>query len=1029
MRNRQRARERGRGTNRINLGFLRGRRAHDGGHNAQTSLSVVGPDFSFSAAPSSLTLGIGGSQTVTVSANGLNGFTGNISVSVSGAPAGVTATPATFSLTPGTQHPVTVTAAASAKAGSATLTFQGTSGTLSHNAQTSLTLAVGVTAAHPPIRPRYLRTNSFYDSFTMSIDRIHFSAYDAAHKQFFVANPFQNEIDVFDAVQEIETARIPVPTAWGLDVSPLNGSLYAGTLIGDVYQISTATLTITKRYLSVSIGTSGFVATTALVLSDGRLALQGPAGGILGVDGYGSSAVWDPVTNSLDGEGGSVCNVFNEGAIAISGDRTRVLVTTVDEGGGGEPVCSYDPVAKVATYGAFPPAQFVNQIIPTPDGSRFFLTSGSTVGVFDAKTVQLLNQVDLGTGGSGAVISLDGKTLYMGDIASGVIAAFDTTTLAQKGWVPGFTVMDDQSTIVISAIDETGLIVGPTGHGVGFVDASQMTASPPTVIGGNYAAPPTGPTAGGTTVTNVASANITDSSVVNQIYVGNIPGTSPSFASSGNAQVTTPLANQTGAVDLAVILSDGAVGITPEGFSYGPTILEVVPNGATAEGGQTGAILGYGFGNSASDVQVTVGGQPASVTAVYVDMFGVPYPFPTAALQFTIPAGTPGTAVDVTVTTASGSFTAAEAFHYTPAVLTYPLSGSSFQSGIYDVHRDVYYFTDPGVIQVLSRSAGWLSPMQLPGVTLGTRLLVLSESPDGTKLAVSDFGGRQIYVLNPDNPSLAKSYPISPAEVPEGLAITNGGIVYFCATDANGTGTPLFHKLDTTTGLITDLGTLQSTGGNDVYDRVLLSPDGSKVYFSVAGDFIASIWLDPANDRMTFSNAGYWGSTFPDLAVSGDGSTVAVAGESADSFLNPQAEATYNEWETLFPAGVAGQKLNQDGSVLFQPLTDGIDMIGRATGRLLYRIQLPVSPAPNWDALVVATGKNNLAVITNVGVSFVDLSTLPVAAASAPSSAEARYTPQNVAGAQPIRHASNLSIRRPRLKHRLESSNTTVRKP
>jgi hypothetical protein len=50
-------------------------------------------------------------------------------------------------------------------------------------------------------------------------------------------------------------------------------------------------------------------------------------------------------------------------------------------------------------------------------------------------------------------------------------------------------------------------------------------------------------------------------------------------------------------------------------------------------------------------------------------------------------------------------------------------------------------------------------------------------------------------------------------------------------------------------------------------------------------------------------------------------------------------------------------------------------------------------------------------------------------AASARSSAEARYTPQNVAGAQTTRNASNLSTRRPRLKHRLENSKTTVRKP
>lgn len=1002
-------------------------------HSTQTALSVVAPDFSLSASPSSLTLGIGGSQMVTVSTDGLYGFTASISVSVTGVPAGVTANPATFSLTPGNQQPLTVTAAASAQPGAATLTFQGTSGSLSHNAQTSLTLVVAVSAAHPPIRTRYLRNNSYYDPNALSIAPPHFTAYDAAHKQFFVANPFENEIDVFDAVQEIETARIPVPLSWGLDVSPYNGSLYAGTLIGDVYQIDTATLSVTHRYVSASIGPTGFMATTALVLSDGRLALQGQAGGILGVDGYGSSAVWDPVTNSLDTGGGSICNVLNEGAFAVSGDRTRVLVSTVDEGGGGEPVCSYDPVAKLASYGAFPPPQFVQQIIPTPDGSRFFLTSGSQIGVFDAKTAQLLGQFSLGVGGSGAVLSWDGKTLYMGDFTSGSVGAFGTTTFAQTGWIGGFTVMDAQNTIVLSAIDETGVIVGNTGHGVGFIDASlPLMATRPTIISGFLATPSTGPTEGGTTVTNFASAGVTDSAVLNQIYVGNQPGISASFAATGGlnkAQVTTPLANQTGTVDLAVVLSDGAVGMVPEGFSYGPTILEVVPNGATAEGGQTGTIMGYGFGNSTSGIQVTVGGQSATVTAVYSNPAPVsPYPFPTNALQFTIPPGVAGTAEDVRVTTPSGSYTAAGAFHYTAAVQSYPLN-ASIQSGIYDAGRDLYYFADTAQIQVLSKSGGWQSPIHLPGITASTLLLVLSESPDGTKLAVSDFGGQQIYVLNPDNPSSAKSYPINGDEAPDGLAITNAGIVYYSAADINGTGTWLFHKLDTNTGVITDFTQLQSTGPTDPYDRVLLSPDGSKVYSSVGGDVATGFWLDTSTDQMTFSNAGNWGDGFPDMALSADGSTTAVAGETADSLLNPEAESTYIDWETWFPMAVPGQKLNQDGSILFQPLTDGIDMIARSSGRLLYRIQLPVTPANNWDALVAAAGQNNLAVITTTGVSFVDLSSLPVAAQSARPSAGARYTAESLTGSQPIKRASNLSHRWPRLKRKLEKSNTAVRKP
>jgi hypothetical protein len=182
-------------------------------------------DFSISASPTNLTVGIGGSQTVTVSATEVNTFTASINVSVSGLPAGVTANPATFNLTPGNQQQLTVTAVASAQPVAATLTFQGTSGGLSHSAQTSLSVVVAVTGAHSPIRTQYLRTNSFYDPNDLEYAPPHFTTYDATHKQFFVSNPFMNEIDVFDGIQEIETARISVPLAWGIDASPYNGSL------------------------------------------------------------------------------------------------------------------------------------------------------------------------------------------------------------------------------------------------------------------------------------------------------------------------------------------------------------------------------------------------------------------------------------------------------------------------------------------------------------------------------------------------------------------------------------------------------------------------------------------------------------------------------------------------------------------------------------------------------------------------------------------------------------------------------------
>jgi hypothetical protein len=1032
----------------VALGVLSLLLAGCGGGRGSTK---TGGDFSISASPTTLALGDGDSQTVTVSATGIDNFTASISVSVTGLPSGVTANPTTLSIVPGSQKQVTITVAQSTQPLTATIAFQGTSGSLSHSAQASLSVVAPVTGAHPPIRTRYLRTNSFYDPNSLQFAPPHFTAYDAIHKHFFVSNPFLNEIDVFDAAQEIEIAEIPVPLAWGIDISPYNGSLYAGTLIGDIYRIDTATLSVTTRYPAASIGSNGFMATTAIVLSDGRLAVQGAAGGILGVDGYSASAVWDPVTNSLDlGTNGSICGFGNQGGFAVSGDRTRILITTVDEGGGGETVCSYDPVAKVATLGAFPQPTFVREIIPTPDGKRFFLTTNLYgVGVFDVQTVQLLgsitgsNQDQIPNAASGAVISLDGKTLYLVDQSSGAVGGFDTTSLTQTGWVPSFGVSDSQSGIVIAAIDETGLIVGPTGHGVGFIDASHMTTAQPTLINGGFSSPPTGPLAGSTIINGFAYGNVTDSAVLSQIYVGNVPGAFASFTTSrggaDTAQVTSPPANQTGSVDLAVILSDGAVALVPETFSYGPTILEVVPNGATADGGQTGAIIGYGFGDSTSGVQVTVGGQSAPVTAVFVGAPISPYPFPVDGLQFTIPPGTAGTVADVTVNAPSGSTTAAGAFHYTSAVESYPLT-ANLQSGIYDAGRDLYYFADQSQIQVLSKSSGtWLSPISLPGVTTKTQLLAISESPDGAKLAVSDYGGQAIYVLNPDSPASAKMYPMSLDQdgvadslAPGGLAVTNNGMVYFDTRDINGTGTPLFHKLNTSAGSIIDLGLqdgLQSGGVGDEFDRVLLSPDGHRVYSSISGGVTIGFWLDTSNDRINFAAADSFGG-FQDLAVSGDGSTVDVGGQLTDSSLNAQLDVVYIDWETWLPVGVLGQKLNQDGSILFQPLTDGIDMLARNTGRLLYRIQIPVTPADNYDALVVAKGQDTVAVISANGVSFVDLSSLPITAQYGRPFADASHTKPGSFAKMHFGLPSKSSLsdhpipwnERPKLKHRPEHS-------
>ncbi len=86
-----------------------------------------------------------------LTATALNGFTGNVSVALSGLPAGVTANPASLSLTPGTPQSVTLTAGNNAPAGSANVVFTGTSGSLTHTATLALTVSssgVNVTTYH-----------------------------------------------------------------------------------------------------------------------------------------------------------------------------------------------------------------------------------------------------------------------------------------------------------------------------------------------------------------------------------------------------------------------------------------------------------------------------------------------------------------------------------------------------------------------------------------------------------------------------------------------------------------------------------------------------------------------------------------------------------------------------------------------------------------------------------------------------------------------------------------------------------------
>lgn len=99
-------------------------------------------DFSLTIGGGPLSTGQGSeSGPVSVNVNAMNGFTDMVNVTINGLPAGVKTTPKSpFMVAAGASQLVTFSVSAVAPAGNSTVSFAGTNGTLSHNANLSLTV-------------------------------------------------------------------------------------------------------------------------------------------------------------------------------------------------------------------------------------------------------------------------------------------------------------------------------------------------------------------------------------------------------------------------------------------------------------------------------------------------------------------------------------------------------------------------------------------------------------------------------------------------------------------------------------------------------------------------------------------------------------------------------------------------------------------------------------------------------------------------------------------------------------------------
>jgi len=960
---------------------------------------VTTGDFSLTVAPSQVILTGGSSVPVTLRVLPINGFIGSVTVQATGLPAGISASPASVTLPAASTANVQLVAANGAGTGNFAVTFTGTAGTISHGAPVN----VSVTAPLSLSRTKYVRTDSATEYFGF-INR-HWSLFNPLSNRLFVADTTGNHVMVLDPLTRTRIATLNVPGAFGMDDTPDHTKIYVGTLVGDVYTIDPVAMTVTGRFLGSQIGALGFQGSIALVLNDGRVALLGGPGGIPSVDGFSAFLIWNPVDNSSTlfqtpftasfGGGPStiVCGPLeNIAGFTRSADRTQIFLGSIDSD---NTLCQVD--AATGTYNfATMPGFPVSNIAVSPDGkyiaTQDFFHSG--VLLLDQKTLNLVATFPVnGETASDAwfTFSADSSTLYTPN--SSAVYAYDVNTHQQTGWIPNLVVEAVSGGFAVGPVTGpaivdvgNGLLAGPMEEGVGFLDvAAKHAGAVGTQFTNGYVDVPFGPVGGGSTV-NLPDPNPLNSSV-NSVFFG-AQRSSSTTVNGGLLTITTP-PGAPGVVDVEVLTNDLGAWILPEGFSYGPSIVQVTPNASTAEGGGTGVIYGYGLGPVAStpfptDLTITVGGQQATVLAFTGNAYGLGAPpYQLEAVAFKIPPGSAGSTVPVTVTTKSGSVTANAAFSYLPPVQTFTAGSTALAQGIYDPGRDVYYFTDAAQIQVFSRTQSkFLAPISVPG---SQRLQGISLSPDGTKLAVGDALNNTIFLLNPSTPASITNFPLPGPGIPgfignpAGLSISNTGMVYFAFANQGGTGAGGLFKLDTTTAKVIGYGiTAAGFGANDSLLRTALSADGARAYFNDGG-FIYTV--DTATDTAGFAAGTFCCSIdLMDLTLSTNNTRFSAAFANYDADMNTESFTALNDREILNIAYFFGMKLSPDGTLLFQPSTFGIDVFDGRLGTLRTRLATSVSFAPAFDALV-ADGKDNV-LIGIVGananqIAIIDLSSLP----------------------------------------------------
>ncbi|HEY2461953.1 MAG TPA: IPT/TIG domain-containing protein [Candidatus Acidoferrum sp.] len=952
--------------------------------NLTANVQTTAPAFFFETPLfSELAIAPGGSARAqfTTIVNGTASY--QIQLSVSGLPAGVTASLSPQTITSGQSTTLTLTAGPSAPVSQNV--FVRLLGTPSAPVPAA---SVGITVDVTP--PPGTSPNSHTDY--VSTDGTPYAAvYDRAHQLVFASNEAWNRVDVISSSSHAIVSRVQIPDPRGVDITQDNSTIWVATGSRQVFSINTATMAV-SRYLLPQGPHDYWEGSQLIALSDGTIMLVLTPGTFSGISGM---AIWDPSSNAISFPQPPVG--IQSSGVYRSGDGKRVYFLDSSTAAN---AFFYD--VQIRTFSKVSTAAIALSAAVNFDGSRVAICddeSGNTL-IYDGSFNLIGSLPFCGFGGpplfeGGAVFSPDNRFLYE-EVLSGIpaIVKVDSNTLnivtvaPAMPMIPVMTELDPPYLIPIPfAVDDSGQVLGVQDWGIAFDDstfAQTYTASQPgTPTFLQHMDPYFGPLSGGTASGGFGNAF----SITPDVWYGPNRG-SGALSTSGTLTITSPPSSTPGPVNLKFLFPDGVEVFNPLFFSYGPFLENPIISGASPAGNVPGQIVGYGMpGDDRLTGTLKIGTSTATLippTNGALPFAGTPYP--DKVLSYTVPAGSPGWA-DISLTTTDGTSTLPKSFFYAKSVTDFP-SSDAFTAILYDGGRQRLYLSAGDHVDVFSLATNqFLTPLNPPARGATKLFAGLALTPDGSQLLVTDLLDGSLSVINPDNPVSAFVIPIAPLTT-NGNPGCNVGPLYVAST-FNNTALVLTGGLlsagcgPSGAGFLANLTTHTASLGTGCTGEgafVSSTKDGRKLVVSGSGFGGFCIYDVASNSSI---------ATMPlqaiDAVISGDGqlgaASFVVFDSSADVigrvgrpdvFYDSLGGSNSLQPELLRP------QLNDSGSLYYMAFSNFIDIIDVRHSFLRMRFGLSETVTNTAAPIAIDPTGRFIFLLTNRGLTIVDLGQAPL---------------------------------------------------